>query len=197
MAKRDIDFLLEVGSLKNIPRAWQQQLSYRVQNVPEHVFRMSLVAWIIALNEGADVGKVLQMCMLHDLAESRATDIAFMHRDYVKRDEELAANHLFNSTTLEKEAHKLLKEYDDRTSLEAKVVKDADNIEVDFELKELAKYGDTTAIKIQKVTRKPIRDNKLYTKTAKKMWDELQKTDADDWHMVMTGRWVKNRKSAK
>lgn len=197
MAKRDIDFLFEVGSLRNVPRAWQQILSGRVQNISEHVFRTCMIAWTIALAEKADVNKVIQMCLLHDIGESRAGDIAFMHRDYVTRHEELAEEHIFQETTLEEEARKLLKEYNERQTLEAKIVKDADNLDVDLELKELSKIGDTAAKGMQEDHRPEVRAKKLYTKTAKKMWDEIQKTDPNNWHQALTGRWVKSDKGAK
>lgn len=197
MAKRDIDFLFEMGSLRNVPRAWQQILTGRVQNIAEHTFRMTMVAWVLAIAEKADVNKVLKMCLLHDIGESRARDIAFMHREYVTRHEELAEEHIIENTVLEKEAKALFKEYNERKSLEAKIVKDADNIDVDLELKELAKIGDTSAIGMQKYTRPQIRNTKFYTKTAKKMWDEIQKANANAWHQSLTNQWVKNKKSAK
>src|SRR3989338_7300219 len=110
MAKRDIEFLFEIGSLRNIPRAWQQVLTGKVQNIAEHLFRVAMIGWIIAVREKGDVNKVIRMCLIHDMAESRTGDIAFMHRRYVTRHEELAEEHMFQHTTLEKEAQVLLKE---------------------------------------------------------------------------------------
>ena len=156
-----------------------------------------MVAWIIAVAEKADVPKVLKMCLVHDVAESRVGDIAFMHREYVTRHEELAEAHVFQNTILEKEVAALLKEYAERKSLEAKIVKDADNMDVDLELKELARIGDSAAIGMQKDHRSTIRAKKLYTKTAKRMWDEIQKTDPNAWHKTLTNAWIKNNKAAK
>ncbi len=197
MAKRDIDFLFEMGSLRNVPRAWQQILTGRVQNIAEHIFRMTMIAWTIAVQEKADVNKVLKMCLLHDLGESRAGDIAFMHRDYVTRNEELAVEHMFEETSLRNEALKVLEEYEKRESLEAKIVKDADNLDVDIELKELARIGDSSAISMQKDHRPTVRAKKLYTKSAKKMWDEIQKADSNAWHRSLTAKWVKGKKGAR
>ena len=197
MAKRDIDFLFEIGSLRNIPRAWQQILTARVQNITEHIFRTTMIAWIIAVAEKADTNKVIKMCLVHDIAESRASDIAFMHRGYVTRDEELAKTHIFANTLLEKESRDILKEYEERKSLESKIVKDADNLDVDLELKELARIGDTAAINIQKDHRSEVRYKKLYTKTAKRMWDEIQKADSNNWHRDLTNKWIRNKKAAK
>jgi len=195
--KRDIEFLFEIGSLRNIPRAWQQVLTGKVQNVSEHIFRMTMVAWIIALREKADVSKVVKMCLIHDVAESRTGDIAFMHRSYVTRHEELAEAHMFHDTALEKEAKALFKEYNERKSLEAKIVKDADNLDVDLELKELARIGDSAAIGYQKDHRMVVGLKKLYTQTAKQMWKEIQKTDINAWHKKLTNKWVKNSKGAR
>src|SRR3989344_5281357 len=110
MAKRDIEFLFEVGTLRNVPRAWQQVLAGRVQNISEHIFRTAMIGWVIAVAEKADVNKVIKMCLIHDVAESRASDIAFMHRDYVTRHEELAEEHIFQDTTLEQDSRILFKE---------------------------------------------------------------------------------------
>ncbi len=196
MAKRDIDFLFEIGSLRNVPRAWQQVLTGKVQNISEHIFRTAMIGWVIAMAEKADVSKVIKMCLIHDIAESRVGDISFMHRDYVTRHEKLAETHIFQNTMLEKEAQVLLKEYDERKSLEAKIVKDADNIDCDLELKELARIGDSAAVGMRD-HRHIIRAKKLYTQTAKRMWDEIQKVDPDAWHQVLTSKWVKNNKGAK
>lgn len=195
--KRDIDFLYEIGTLRKIPRAWQQLLTGKVQNIAEHIFRVTMIAWMIALAEKADAPKVLKMCLIHDLAESRTGDIAFMHRDYVTRHDELAEAHIFEDTLLEKEARELLKEYSERTSLEAKIVKDADNLDVDLELKELGKMGDPAAIQMQKDHRPIVRAKKLYTKTAKKMWDEIKRTHSDAWHQSLSDKWLKNKKGAR
>ena len=195
--KNDINFLYEIGSLRKIPRAWQQILTGKVENIAEHIFRTTMVAWVIAIAEKADVEKVLKICLIHDIAEARTGDIAFMHRDYVVRHEELAEKHIFENTLLGKETPALFKEYAERASLEAKIVKDADNIEVDLELKELADIGDSSAASMQKDHRPTIRAKKLYTKTAKKMWDQIQKTNPNDWHRALTGKWVKNKKAAK
>ncbi|MDO8590083.1 MAG: HD domain-containing protein [bacterium] len=197
MAKRDIEFLFEIGSLRNVPRAWQQILTGKAQNISEHLFRTTMIGWIIAVAEKADVSKVLKMCLVHDIAESRAGDIAFMHREYVERHEALAEAHIFQDTMLEKEAYALLKEYAERQSLEAKIVKDADNLDVDLELKELARIGDSAAIGMRKDHRPTIRAKKLYTKTAKRMWDEIEKADSNTWHKALTSKWLKSKKGAK
>ena len=195
--KPNINFLFEIGSLRKVPRAWQQVMTAQVQNISEHIFRTALIAWTIAEAEDADIGKVLKICLIHDIAESRATDIAFMHRDYVTRHEDTAQIDILKGTLIEKEATELLKEYEERETLEAKIVKDADNLEVDLELKELARVGDTAAIGMQKHHRHIVREQKLYTKTAMEIWDLIQTTDPDEWHQELTDKWVNNKNAAR
>jgi putative hydrolase of HD superfamily len=195
--KNNINFLFEIGSLRKIKRAWQQVLTGDVQNISEHIFRVAMVAWMIAIEEKADVSKVIRMALIHDIAESRTGDIAFLHRDYVVRHDTLASEHIFKDTILSDEAMELLEEYEKRQSLESKIVKDADNIDVDLELKELSRVGDTAAKRMQTEHRPEVRDKKLYTETAKKMWDEIQSSDPNDWHQSLTNKWIKTDKAAK
>lgn len=195
--KKNINFLYEIGTLKRVERAWQQVITSKVSNVAEHIFRVVMIAWIIAKEEKADVDKVIKIALIHDMAESRTGDIAFMHRDYVKRNEDLAEEHIFKETSLQKDAKGLLLEYSKRETLEAKIVKDADNIDVDLELKELAQVRDASAMRMAKEHRPVVRSKKLYTKTAKKMWDEIQKIDPNDWHQVLTNKWIFGEKGGK
>ncbi|MBX4198782.1 HD domain-containing protein [Candidatus Parcubacteria bacterium] len=195
--KRDIDLLFEIGSLRNVPRAWQQVLSGRVQNIVEHTFRATMIAWMLAIAEGADVSKVIRMMLVHDMGESRTGDIAFLHRGYVVRHEDQAEKDMFEDTIMAKDTAALLKEYEERKTLESRIVKDADNLDVDLELKEMVRIGDTAAERMMKEHRPHVRSTKLYTKTAKKMWDDIKKSDPNAWHMALAGKWVKNKKSGK
>ena len=197
MAKRDIELLYEIGGLRRVPRAWQQVLTHRVANISEHIFRMTFIAWTLAMEEGADVSKVIKMVLAHDVAESRATDIAFMHRNYVTRNEDLAIEHIFTDTTIEKEVRELLHEYEERKTLESKIVKDADNLDVDLELREHSRLGDPVAENMRTTHRPTVRSEKLYTESAKRMWDKIQESNPDSWHQGLTESWIKNKNSAK
>ncbi len=77
----------------------------------------------------------------------------------------------------------------------ARIVKDADNLDVDFELKEMQDRGSLIARKMEP-SRKIIRSKKLYTKTAKKIWDELQKSDPVSWH-IRANKWYKVKNAGK
>ena len=89
----------------------------------------------------------------------------------------------------------MLKEYEKRDSKEAKVVKDADNLDIDLELRELMELGNEVAKKKQPL-RKFVRDKKLYTKTAKKIWDEIQTSNPSSWHLK-TNKWLRVPKAGR
>jgi len=197
MKKRDVELLYEIGGLRRVPRAWQQVLTHRVANISEHIFRMTFIAWTLAIEEKADVSKVIKMVLVHDVAESRATDIAFMHRKYVTRNEDLATEHIFEDTTIGEEVHALMKEYEARETLESKIVKDADNLDVDLELREHSRLGDPVAEDMRTVHRPTVRSEKLYTESAKKMWDDIQESNPDSWHQGLTESWIKDKKAAR
>lgn len=185
---RDIDFLFEMGSIRFIDRMWHRFLNDDFANLSEHHFRMFWIAMIIASHEGnVDTGKIAKMVLVHDIAESRAGDVDYLARQYVTRNEELAIHDMLSGSVLEKEFIALWDEYEKRSSLEAKIVKDADNLDVDFELAEQATKGSTLQ-KQWHETREFVAKERLYTKTAKQIVAQLSKTNPHDWHLKSRNR---------
>lgn len=192
---RDLELLFEIGSLRNVQRLWRQHFGMDVANDLEHTVRVMWIALLIARMEkvGNDE-KIVKMGLLHDIAESRTVDHGHVHKAYVVSDEERAAHDMFQDTHLV-DLEVLLNEYKERQSIEAKIVKDADNLDVDFELRELASRGSTLPKKWL-AGRKIIRNKKLYTKSAKLIWDALQNADSDAWH-INANTWLKRPKAGK
>lgn len=190
MNRRDIEFLFEIGSMRNVPRGWQQHVGIPCANNLEHSFRVVFLALILARMEGLkNEEKIIKMALVHDLAETRTTDLSYVQKVYVSADEEAAARDLFDNTSLVDLNKDVLAEYERRETIEAKIVKDADNLDIDLEQKELEERGSLLPKKWKKF-RRLIRDEKLYTESAKKLWDHLQKADVADWHML-ANKWKK------
>ncbi|HVZ58468.1 MAG TPA: HD domain-containing protein [Patescibacteria group bacterium] len=178
---RDIEFLYEIGSLRFMSRTWIQFLQTQVANNAEHIFRVIWIALVIARHEGAEnEEKIIKMALLHDIAESRTPDTNYISKIYSTRDEPKALHHMISDTVLRKEFEDLFAEYERRDGIEAKIVKDADNLDVDFELSELRLRGH----QIQKnlIWKRTNVRKKFYTKTAGKIWDEIQTADPVQWH---------------
>lgn len=178
----DINFLYEMGNIRLIDRMWRRFHSKDFANLAEHHFRVFWIAMVIAAHEGgADTGKIAKLCLVHDIAESRAGDVDYISRQYVERHEEMAIKDILAGTSVEQEFFELWEEYENRTSLESKIAKDADNLDVDFELAEQAANG--SPIKdVFRPMREEVAERKLYTTTAKTMHAQLQHADPHSWH---------------
>jgi putative hydrolase of HD superfamily len=180
---RDVDFLFEMGSIRYIDRMWRRFLGTDFANLAEHHFRMFWIAMVIAGHEkGADTGKIAKMVMVHDIAESRTGDVDYLARQYVDRNEKLGLQDMLAGTALEKEFYALWEEYEAKESLEAKIAKDADNLDVDFELAEQAENGGSLQKHWQE-GRAFVAREKLYTKTAKQLFDQLATAKPHNWHV--------------
>lgn len=179
----DINFLFEMGNVRLIDRMWRRFHTTRFANLADHHFRVFWIAMVIASHEkGADTGKIAKIALVHDIAESRAGDVDYIARQYVERNEKLAMQDMLLGTGIEREFYELWEEYEKRESLESKIVKDADNLDVDFELAEQAADGSRLQ-ELWQDNRRFVAKAKLYTETAKRMFDELEKSEPHDWHL--------------
>lgn len=187
--KRDIELLFEVGSLRNMQRGWRQHLATDCANDLEHTMRVVWIALMLAKYEDQPVNeeKLMKMALVHDITETRTADHSYVQKVYVEEKEEMALTDIFEGTTRQ-DLQDIAGEYKRRECIEAKLVKDADNLDIDIELKELAERGHTLVEEWQGFRRK-VRDEKLYTQSAKKLWDELQYAKPSDWHMK-ANKWL-------
>ena len=180
--QRDLEFLYEMGSLRFIQRTWRRFLNEDLANLAEHHVRVAWMALVLARHEGVeDTGKVLKMALVHDIAESRTGDVDYLSRQYVERNEELGITDMLADTVLADEFTQLWKEYEERTCIEAKIVKDADNLDVDLELQEQAVRGGTLRDVLDD-NRTRVAEAKLYTNSAKRFWKAIKQSNPHDWH---------------
>jgi putative hydrolases of HD superfamily len=194
--ERDLEFIYEVGMLRHIDRMWKRFLNADFANNTEHLFRVTWIALIIAKHEGVtNTEKIVKMAIAHDIAESRTGDVDYMSRQYVKRDEKMALDDMLAGTSIEAEFKELLHEYEVRESIESRIVKDADNLDVDFELAEQATRGHV--FPGWEEMRKEVGVKRLFTKTAKKMVKQLYEVSPHAWHVnsprnrINGGDWKK------
>lgn len=184
MSLRDeTNLLYELGNLRLIPRQWARFHLTGTANLAEHHFRVAWIALAIAKYEKCDnTDKILKMALVHDVSESRTGDVDYLARQYVDRHEDKAIADIFNKSKLNEEMVAIWNEYEARECLEAKIVKDADNLDVDMDLREQGSTGS----KLEKNwtrQRKFVGENKLYTKTAKRLHTAIWATDPHDWHI--------------
>ncbi|KKU48962.1 hypothetical protein A3H10_03820 [Candidatus Uhrbacteria bacterium RIFCSPLOWO2_12_FULL_46_10] len=186
---RDLELLFEIGSLRHVCRGWRQHLGTDCANDLEHTVRVAFLALALARQEGAPNEElILKMALTHDIAETRVSDHSYIQKVYVETDEARAAHDMFSGTILA-DLKNIIAAFESRQSIEAKIVKDTDNLDIDLELKELEETGHQLPEKWRKF-RRLIRDEKFYTASAKKMWDEIQEADPSSWH-IAANKWMK------
>lgn len=149
-----LSILVELQRLKNLDRTgWSLRgLAPRTESVAAHSFGVAVTAMILAdhlVAQGiqVDVSRVLRMALLHDWSEARIGDMPRTAAQYfgsdARRSAELAA---FEDIVEESEASAelyrgLYADYEQRSSLEARLVKAADVIDLLVEVLALEKAG--------------------------------------------------------
>jgi putative hydrolases of HD superfamily len=190
--KQIANFLFEVGILARTPRSGFHFLGTGDQSVAEHINRVSYIGYMLALmEEDVDMSKVLEMCLLHDISETRISDLNYVHQKYVDRKEHEAHKDITDSVPYGERMFKLIEEYEERRTKEAILVKDADNLEWILALKEEVDTGNTRAWTWIKSALK-----RLKTKNAKEIANVALKTDSNDWwydKKSQKSKWWVNR----
>lgn len=78
-------FAYEAGQLKQLPRAgWLIAGIRHPESVAEHSFRVGVLAYVIAVLEGADADRAAALGLFHDFPETRIGDVPSVGRPYVR-----------------------------------------------------------------------------------------------------------------
>ena len=74
--RKQIEFALEIDKEKNIFRQTHLSNHGRNENDAEHAWHMAIMAYLLReySNEPIDIGKVMLMCLIHDIVEIDAGD---------------------------------------------------------------------------------------------------------------------------
>ncbi len=179
-------FLYEVGTMRKLPRMHRQTLltDDMSDNIATHSYRVAMIGWFLAKQEGADLNKVTMMCLLHDMGEVRTGDHNWIHKRYVKIfDEQIVKEQL--GTLPFKELEEFAQEYEKRDSKEAMIAKDADIIDQILLLREYEWQGNEEAKKwLYKGDTKGGKGNhisRLKFQSSKDLAKEIYKQDPSAW----------------
>ena len=152
-AKSTIEFLLELMRLKALPRTgWLLRGVRDVESIADHSFGVAFIAMMIAdraiaLGMKIDVERVLRMALLHDLSEVRTGDLPSTIKPYFDAatlnaaDEKAAQEILAPLGELGQKYLELRHEYEARKSLESRLVKAADKLDLWLQVREYEKGG--------------------------------------------------------
>lgn len=142
------DFLFEGRLLKKLPRSGFQFLGAGQESVAEHCFIAALIAYVISrLEPDVNAEKLISLCLVHDLAESRIGDLNYVQKMYVTADEDKAISHMTRHLPFGNHLIQLMDEFKQNKSKEAKLAHDIDQLALILELKNLADLGHSHAKK--------------------------------------------------
>jgi putative hydrolase of HD superfamily len=188
MMKRAVNFFFEVGMLKKTPRTGYQFLGSGGESVADHSFRTAVIGYVLAsLESEADRNKVLMMCLFHDFHEARTGDHNYVNKKYVKVDEEGAVRDLVKGLFFADEIVEITDEFNRAESLEARLSKDADQLDLILELKEQQDAGNPQA---KEWLGFAVR--RLLTESGNRLAQEILGTKSTDWWFDKETDWWVN-----
>jgi putative hydrolase of HD superfamily len=148
MASELVRFLSKVGTLKDLPRAgWVRVGLPGPETVAGHCFRTSVMAIVLAADLGVDAARLLELVVVHDLAESDPevgdiTPFCGVDRDEKRRRERAAMERLCAALTGGDELLRLWVEYDEGRTPESRAAHQLDAMEMALQAREYeARHG--------------------------------------------------------
>ena len=179
--KKYARLLFEANHLKKTPRSGFAFLGAGKESVAEHSFSATFIAYLLAEMEPEAASlRLITMCLVHDLPESRIGDINYVQKKYVTAQESEAITDCCGDTPLGSAIEDLISEFNQGESLEAQLAGDADQIALIVELKTLADIGYDPPQKWL-----PYVINRLKTDAGKALTESILQTGWDEW-------WLQN-----
>jgi putative hydrolase of HD superfamily len=184
-----VNFIFEAGILQNTVRSGNTFLGSGNQTVAAHVFRTTLIGYLLSKIQDADTSKVVLMCLFHDIEESRTGDLNYLQQRYVKSDDKRALSDIIDKLPVKEDISNIIAEYESLKTIEAKIAKDADTLELIFYLKEELDKGNPQAENWIKHAQQ-----RLFTKAAKSLLVAIKNAKYYDWWYNLTDEWDKGNK---
>lgn len=185
------DFIYENGILSKTPRSGLWFLGTGNQSVAEHAFRTAFIGYALSsLTPEADGYKVALMCLFHDLGEARTSDLNYVHQRYGKLAEAQAIEDISKNVPFGPKIKSIFQEFEERKTIEARLAKDADQLEWIATLREEATKGNIKANVWVKGAYK-----RLKTPSAKKIGKALLSAHPDRWWFDEKDQWFVDRKT--
>ena len=185
-----INFFFETGFLQNLQRSGNDFLGSGNQTVASHIFRVVIIGYSMSEILGADTKEVMKMCLFHDIEESRTGDLNYLQQRYVKSDDKKALEDCVKNLPFKQDILNTIDIFEKQLTLESKIVRDADSLELILYLKEQLDKGNIEASNWIFYAKK-----RLITDLAKDMVEEIEKTPYNEWWKKLTDEWDKGTKS--
>ena len=179
------NFLFEVGMLKRVERTGWAFFGDGRESVAEHSLRTAVIGFTLAkLRPDVDEGRLIKMCLLHDVPETRIGDLNYVHKRYVKADEGKAVRDLADTLPFGEEYEGLIDEFNRAETEAARLANDADQLEIILQLKEHGDLGNPYHTEWLGYALKRLR-----TDEARSLADEITRTDWTEWWFHDKSDW--------
>lgn len=136
--EKTLKFMHVIEQLKiNKRTGWLHHRVPQPESIADHQYRMALLSILCPPGSGLDLGKCVQLAVVHDLAEAEVGDLTPL--DGVSKDEKVRrekeaiqyfVHDLLGSSSAGLRIEALWEEYEARETNEAKLVKDLDRFEL-------------------------------------------------------------------
>ena len=176
---RMVKLIFEAAMLKRTCRTGYAFLGSGQENVAAHSFSTAFIAMLLGrMVPEADMERLVQMAVLHDLPEARTGDANGVHKLYVTRDEKSAFRDAVDGSMFARDMLDLYRDFEEGASLEAKLVRDADQLDMLISLKEQADCGNPNA-----ASWVPFVKERLITSEAKMLAQRIDDVHWASWWM--------------
>lgn len=174
--QRLADLFQEAGMLRKVARSGFAFLGSGGESVAEHSYRASIIGFALAKLTGADPARTVFMCLFHDLHEARTGDFNYVNHRYNTCASRKALEDASAGTGLEQEILGAFDEFEARDTLEAKIAKDADQLDLICNLQEeLAKGNETAKNWLDSALQR------LQLPESRELAEAILKTDPNNW----------------
>lgn len=171
------DLLFQARTLKGIPRSGFSYLGSGKESVAEHVYSTAFIAFVLAQKEAdVDSGRLISMCLVHDLIEARIGDLNTVNKEYLSCDADKALRDTLHGLPFGEAVEDLIREFEANQTPEARLARDADQLALILELKALADIGYKPPEKWL-----PAVVKRLQTATGRRLAEDILQTSSDNW----------------
>jgi len=180
--KNAVNFIFELNQLKRQRHSgWRLAGVNNPHSIADHTLRVAQIGYILAIMEkNPNAEKIVTILVIHENGEARIGDQTKIASRYFSKKEpekNAFADQIKDlDDNLSKKWLKYFDEFEERTTPEGVIAKDADWMETAFQAKEYLDLGYESAIDwINNV------EKALETDSAKKLLAEMKETKFTDW----------------
>lgn len=142
-----LDTLLELQNLDRVARSgYQLRGVSRPESVAEHGWHLAFLIWALAPEvEGVDVGRALELALVHDVAEVRTGDLPMTAARYLPAGTKAAAERAAFAELMApcgERARDRFAEYQAQTTAEARLVKACDKLQLLLKVATYQSWGE-------------------------------------------------------